>query len=80
MQTSSETPRKVKFATRADPAVLEALRSLAGAEGRPLQTLVDEALRDYIERRQGLAPRNRVMRALRLSMARYDSLYRELSR
>ena len=79
MQTIPEN-RKVKFATQADPEVLAALRTIAGEEGRQLQALVDEALRDYIEQKRGNAPRKRVMQALRDSMAQYDSLYRELSR
>lgn len=79
MQTVTEN-KKVKFATQADPAVLDALRKIAGEEGRQLQALVDEALRDYIEQKQGKVPRTRVMLALRDSMTRYDSLYRELTK
>ena len=79
MQTTTEN-KKVKFATQADPEVLAALRKIAGDEGRQLQALVDEALRDYIEQKQGNAPRKRVMQALHDSMAQYDSLYRELSK
>ena len=60
--------------------MLAALRKIAGEEGRQLQSLVDEALRDYIEHKQGNAPRKRVVQALRDSMAQYDSLYRELSK
>jgi hypothetical protein len=80
MQTTTNQPKKVKFATQAAPAVLEALRRMAGEEGRQLQSLIDEALRDYIERKQGLTPRKHVMMALQDSMIRYDSLYRELAR
>lgn len=79
MQTAAEN-KKVKFATQADPEVLAALRKIAGEEGRQLQALVDEALRDYIEQKQGNAPRKRVMQALADSMGQYDSLYRELSK
>ena len=45
MQTATEN-KKVKFATQADPEVLTALRKIAGDEGRQLQALVDEALRE----------------------------------
>jgi hypothetical protein len=78
MQTTTEN-KKVKFATQADPEVLAALRKIAGDEGRQLQALVDEALRDYIEQKQGNAQRKRVMQALHDSMTQYDTLYRELS-
>lgn len=79
MQSSADK-KKVKFATQADPEVLAALRKIAGEEGRQLQALVDEALRDYIEQKLGNAPRKRVVQALHDSMAQYDSLYRELSK
>ena len=79
MQTTSE-PKKVKFATQADPEVLAILRKIAGQEGRQLQTLVDEALREYIEQKQGRTPRRRVMQALHDSMNEYDSLYQELAK
>lgn len=71
---------KVKFATQADPAVLEMLRSMAADEGRKIQALVDEALREYIERKINNAPRRHVMESFRSSMAKYDILYRELAK
>lgn len=74
------TPRKVKFATQADPDVLAALRAVAAREGRQLQSLVDEALRDFLERRQGRKSRPRLADALEASLAQYDTLYRRLAR
>ena len=71
---------KVKFATQADPVVLQTLKSIAASEGRQIQALVDEALRDYIERKTGNTPRRHVMDAFRNSMEQYDSLYRELAK
>jgi hypothetical protein len=79
MQTAGE-PKKVKFATQADPEVLAALRQIARQEGRQLQALVDEALRDYIEQKRSNAPRRRVMQALQASVEQYDALYRELAK
>jgi hypothetical protein len=80
MQTTSEHPKKVKFATQADPELLATLRKIAGDEGRQLQSLVNEALCEYVERKQGKAPRKHVMQALQASMGRFDGLYRELSK
>ena len=80
MQTTSEHPKKVKFATQADPDLLATLRQIAGDEGRQLQSLVDEALREYVERKQGKAPRKHVMQALQASMSQFDGLYQELSK
>lgn len=80
MQSTSGHPQKVKFATQADPELLTTLRKIAGEEGRQLQSLVDEALREYVERKQGKMPRKHVMQALQASMGRFDGLYRELSK
>ena len=79
-QAQIEKTAKVKFATQADPAVLQTLKSIAASEGRQIQALVDEALRDYIERKTGNTPRSHVMDAFRNSMEQYDSLYRELAK
>lgn len=79
MQTATQS-KKVKFATQADPEVLETLRLMAADEGRQIQALLDEALREYIERKQGRTPRKHVLQALNASMAQYDPLYRELSK
>lgn len=79
-QTAMPKRDKVKFATQADPVVLDALKNLATSEGRQIQALVDEALRDYIERKTSNAPRRHVMDSFKKSMAQYDSLYKELAK
>jgi hypothetical protein len=40
---------------------------------------VDEALREYLERKSGTIPRKRVMDSCLRSMARYDALYTKLA-
>lgn len=80
MQTASQQTKKVKFATQADPEILAALRKMAVDEGRQLQALVDEALREYVERKNGASPRKHVMQALQASVTEYDRLYRDLSK
>lgn len=52
----------MKFATQADAVVLDALRELASIEGRHIQSLVDEALREYLERKK--SPRKNVVESL----------------
>jgi hypothetical protein len=79
MQTTIERLQKVKFSTQADPFVLKTLRSIADKEGKQLQALIDEALREYIERKQGIFPRKHVMQALQTSLTRHDGLYRKLA-
>jgi hypothetical protein len=76
---SVHSRNKVKFATQADPHLLSELRTMARSEGRLLQTLIDEALREYVGRKQGLTPRVHVHGAFDESLAQYDDLYRRLA-
>jgi hypothetical protein len=69
-----------KFATQADPKVLEEVRSIAAREGKQLQNVIDEALRDFIEKRKRGKPRPEVLTALGESLAEYEALYRELAK
>ena len=71
--------KKIKFATQADPVILESLRQMAKAEGRQLQALIDEALRDYVERKNSTIPRKQVLQALHDSIEQFDELYKKLA-
>ena len=73
------TRRREKFTTRVDSEILAAVRSLARSEGRQLQSLVDEALADLIEKRRGSRPRPRVMALYQTSHERYAPLYKKLA-
>lgn len=41
-----------KFSSQASPDTLAALRRIAQAQGRQFQVVLEEALRDYVERQQ----------------------------
>ena len=69
-----------KFATQADPKVLDEVRAIAAREGKQLQNVIDEALRDFIEKRKRGKPRPEVMTAFGESLAEFDALYRELAK
>jgi len=69
-----------KFATQVDSGILAAIRSLARAEGRQIQALVDEALADLIEKRKNARPRPRVMAAYRATLGPYGELYKRLAK
>lgn len=69
-----------KFSSQASPEVLAALRQIARAQGRQFQAVLDEALRDDIERQQYAQPRRHVMTAFASSLDEFDSLYRELAK
>ena len=72
--------QKVKFATQADPQLLKTMRSMAKTEGRQFQTLINEALQEYVDRKQNRLPRPHVMQALDESLLKYNDLYRELAK
>lgn len=69
-----------KFSSQADPELLAALRGLADAEGRQFQAVLEDAMRDYIERRTKDRPRRHVLEALSESLEDFDELYRELAK
>ena len=80
MSLNTREAKKVKFATQLAPDVLETLRRMSADEGRHLQTILDEALREYIENRQAGKPRKHVLSALQASMVEHDALYEALAR
>lgn len=69
-----------KFSTQAAPEVLTALKKIAESEGRPIQEVLDEALREYIERKEKGQPRRPAMDAFAQSLSEFDQLYRELAK
>jgi hypothetical protein len=69
-----------KFATHAEPKVLEEVRAIAAREGKQLQAVIDEALRDFIDKRKRGKPRPEILTAFGESLAEYDALYRELAK
>jgi hypothetical protein len=77
MMEKAVTAVRGKFSSRASPEVLAALRQIARAQGRRFQAVLDEALRDCIERQPHAQPRRHVMTAFASSLDEFDSLYRE---
>jgi hypothetical protein len=73
-------PTREKFSSQAAPDVLAALRKIAENQGRQFQAVLDEALRDYIDRQQKERPRRHVMASFASSLEEFDSLYRELAK
>jgi hypothetical protein len=68
-----------KFATQVNSAILTAVRSLSVAEGRQIQTLVEEAFADLLEKRKRVRPRPHVMGAYLASHEQYGPLYKKLA-
>ena len=71
---------KIKFASQADPNLLDGFKELARKEGRQFQSLLDEAMREYLERKQTGRARKHVIAAYEESLVRFDKLYAELAK
>jgi len=69
-----------KFATQVNSEILTAVRTIAQSEGRQIQSLIDEALADFIEKRKNSKPRAHVMAAYEASHEEYAELYKKLAR
>ncbi len=67
------------FSSQAAPDVLATLHQIAKRRGRQFQAVLDEALRDHIDRQQKARPRRHVMASFASSLDEFDSLYRELA-
>ena len=76
------SPVREKFATQVDAELLESVRQLAKSEGRQIQAVVEDALREHLEARQSPRPagQEHVMKAyLKSSTERYSGLYKKLA-
>jgi hypothetical protein len=69
-----------KFATQMNAKLLEDLRNLSKEEGRQLQVLVEEAIKNLLEDRRKNKARPHVIAAYNASHARYASLYEKLAK
>ena len=74
------TIMREKFSSQADPKLLAKVREIANAEGRLFQSVLEEALQDFLEKRKNTSPRKNVMDALMASMNEFDELYKNLAK
>ena len=70
---------KQRFAAQVDPELLATARAIAVAEGRQFQSIVEEALLDFVEKRKTPAPRAHVMAQYQASVDRNSELYERLA-
>jgi hypothetical protein len=69
-----------KFSTQVTPETLEAVRQIARAEGRQLQSIVDEALADVVAKHKHLrGSQPHAIAAYRTSHGPLGALYRKLA-
>ena len=70
---------KEKFATQVDSVLLNSVRKLAKSEGRPIQAVVEDALREHLEAKNRAPSREYVMAACLKSIGRFSGLYKKLA-
>lgn len=68
-----------RFAVEADPEVLADLRAIAADDAREVASVVEDALRLYVEQRRGQGPRAEVLQHLDATVAEHRELYRRLA-
>ena len=71
---------KQRFAAQVDPELLATARAIAVAEGRQFQSIVEEALLDFVEKRKTPGPRANVMAQYQASVDRHSELYARLAK
>jgi predicted transcriptional regulator len=69
-----------KFSSQAEPEVLDGLQEIAAREGRQLQAVLGDAMRDYLAHKRQQAPRRNVLEAFQESLKERDELYRSLAK
>ena len=69
-----------KFSSQAEPEVLDGLQEIAAREGRQLQAVLGDAMREYLARQRQQAPRRNVLEAFQESLEERDKLYRSLAK
>lgn len=71
--------KREKFSSQAAETILADTRALAKSQGRQFQSILEEALSEYLERHQVERPRAHVMEAFGSSMEEFDDLYQKLA-
>ncbi len=69
-----------KFSSQANPEVLNTLREIAELEGRKFHAVLDEAFRDYLNKKGAIQPSQKVMTSFAQSLQEFEALYQELAK
>ena len=69
-----------KLSFNVPPKLLGALNQLAASQGRQLQAILEDALREYLERVQRDHPRQHVISEFASSLNEFDELFKDLAK
>ena len=72
------TIQLIRFSSQANPEVLNAFRQIADIEGRKFHAVLDEALRDFLNKKAVSMSNRLVMASFTQSLNEFEDLYKEL--
>ena len=68
-----------KFSSQADPQILAELKVIAQEEGRQFQAVLEQAMREFIDRKRSAQPRDHVLAHFRTSVEKNRRLAKLLA-
>jgi hypothetical protein len=69
-----------KFSSQANPEILNILHQIADDEGRKFHSVLDEAFRDYLNKKGIPINSRKVMTKFAQSLQEFDELYQDLAK
>jgi len=69
-----------KFSSQANPEILDTLRQIADVEGKKFHAVLDEAFRDFLNKKGVTTPNRQVMASFAQSLQEFEALYQELAK
>lgn len=72
--------KRKKFSSQAKSSILKDLKDIAESEGRQFQAVLEEAMQDYIVKKKGESPRDKVMAHFQASVVKNRRLGELLSK
>jgi hypothetical protein len=69
-----------KFSSQANPEILNTLHQIADVEGKKFHAVLDEAFRDFLNKKGVSTPDRKVMTSFAQSLHEFEDLYKELAK
>jgi len=69
-----------KFSSQANPEILNSLHQIADDEGRKFHSVLDEAFRDYLNKKGISIDSRKVMTNFAQSLQEFEELYKDLAK
>lgn len=69
-----------KFSSQANPEILNTLHQIAEVEGKKFHAVLDEAFRDFLNKKGALTPERQVIASFAQSLHEFEDLYKELAK